>query len=47
MRLRAPAGEGITGDRLLAALALAALAAGVVTLIVTAAPQPDPGELFF
>lgn len=46
-RLRAPAGEGITGDRLLAALALAALAAGVVTLIVTAAPQPDPGELFF
>jgi hypothetical protein len=46
-RLQAPAGEGIAGDRLLAALASAGLAAAVVTLIVTSAPQPDPGDLFF
>jgi cytochrome b len=45
--LQAPAAEGIAGDRLLAALATAAVAAGLVALIVMSAPQPDPGDLLF
>jgi cytochrome b len=42
-----PGQEAIASDRLAVALAAALAAAGIVWIIVSSAPQPDPSELFF
>lgn len=45
-RRLAPAKDGIAGDRLVWGLLAAAIAAAIVWLVVTSAPQPDPDALF-
>ena len=46
-RQRLHSGEGIAGDRLLLALVMAGVAAGLVWTIVSSAPEPDPSALFY